>query len=313
MADLLDLLLPATCAACELPGPVLCADCATGWLPAPWRCEEDAGRLDRLDGHGPLPVWTQAVYQGAVRRTVLAWKDRGRMELTGWLARRTGDAAAGVAGELAALAAAVPMGRAGHGVPAGPAVPAGRALPAGRGVSTMRGVPAGRALPTDSGVPAVPAGPAGCAVPAVPALPLLVVPAPPSAAGRRKRGEDLLRPVAAAVAAALAAQGLPARAVPCLRTARRHRDQVGRGRRGRGLALDGGVALRRLAGRDPAFATGGHPVLLIDDVLTTGATLAACREILDRAGQRVVAALTLAATPAPTHSVHKVEPSAAPG
>ncbi|GIG24791.1 ComF family protein [Cellulomonas denverensis] len=280
VADLLDLLLPATCASCELPGPVLCADCAAGWLPAPRRCEEEAGRLDRLDGHGPLPVWTQAIYQGAVRRTVLAWKDRGRMELTGWLARRTGNAAAAVAGELAALAAAVPAARAVH---------------AGRGV------------------PAVPAAPALGTVPAVPARPLLVVPAPPSAAGRRKRGEDLLRPVAAAVAAALTACGLPARAAPCLRTARGHRDQVGRGRRGRGLALDGGVALHRSAGRDPAFATGGHPVLLIDDVLTTGATLAACREILDRAGQRVVAALTLAATPAPTHSVHKVEPRAAPG
>ena len=48
----------------------------------PWRCEERAPRLDRLDGAGPLPVWTLADCTGHVRRAVIAWKDRGRLDLT---------------------------------------------------------------------------------------------------------------------------------------------------------------------------------------------------------------------------------------
>ncbi|WP_263120343.1 phosphoribosyltransferase family protein [Cellulomonas sp. RIT-PI-Y] len=251
LADLIDLVLPACCAACQDPGVVLCADCASGWWPAPRRRDQDAPRLDRLDGGGPLPVWAAADYQGAVRRTVLAWKDGGRLELTRWLAALAGETALGVRADL--------PGRGPH-----------------------RGA-------------------------------LLVVPAPPSAAGRRRRGEDLLRPLAVAVAAGLTATGLPALPLPCLRTRRAHRDQVGLGLRGRDANLADRIAVRHRFRGHPALLGAPHRVLLIDDVLTTGATLAACRRVLDAAGQSVVAALVLAATPPPTHRSGGVEPRAAPG
>jgi ComF family protein len=44
---------------------------------------------------------------------------------------------------------------------------------------------------------------------------------------------------------------------------------------------------------DPALAA-GKAILLVDDVVTTGATLAACSEALVKAGARIVYALTLA-------------------
>lgn len=251
LADLIDLVLPACCAACQDPGVVLCADCVSGWWPGPRRRDQDAPRLDRLDGRGPLPVWAAADYQGAVRRTVLAWKDGGRLELTRWLAGLAAETALGM-----------------------------------RTALHDRGPDAGS---------------------------LLVVPAPPSAAGRRRRGEDLLRPLAAAVAAGLTATGVPAQVLPCLRTRRAHRDQVGLGRRGRGANLADRIAVRRRLRGHPALLGPPRPVLLIDDVLTTGATLAACRRVIDAAGQRVVAALVLAATPPPTHRSGGVEPRAAPG
>lgn len=278
LADLLDLVIPATCAACGLPGVILCSDCVRGWLTGNRRCEQDADRLDRLDGHGPLPVWTQATYQGAVRRALLAWKDRGRLELTRWFAERTALAAAVLAPELSAL---------------GP-----DPVPAARGAHRGSGAP-GRAVLRRTSHPR----------PSV-----LVVPAPPSAAGRRRRGEDLLRPLATAAAHALTAGGIPAAAHPCLRLGRAHRDQVGLGRVARGANLAGRITVAEpMRGTRSADLPARAPVLLIDDVVTTGATLAACRTALEEVGHPVIGGLTLAATPAPTHRSGRVEPQASWG
>ncbi|PZR51545.1 ComF family protein [Xylanimonas oleitrophica] len=129
---------------------------------------------------------------------------------------------------------------------------------------------------------------------AVGARPLLVVPAPSTAAARRERAREHLAPVARAVAGALGG-----RVAPVLRRGRGG-DQVGLGARARG----GNVAVRVDAGaldRARARAGGqGAPVcLLVDDVVTTGATLAAAERALGQAGADVVGALVLAATPAP--------------
>jgi ComF family protein len=52
-------------------------------------------------------------------------------------------------------------------------------------------------------------------------------------------------------------------------------------------------------GQRPGASLSGRRVLLVDDVVTTGATLAAATEALRRAGAREVIALALARTPEP--------------
>lgn len=112
----------------------------------------------------------------------------------------------------------------------------------------------------------------------------VIVPVPTSPAAFRRRGyrvPDLL----------IRATGL--RAVPLLRTTRRVDDQrhLGRAQRQRNVSHSMGV---RASTRTPA---GTVPVLLVDDVMTTGATLDEAARALREAGFRVPAAVTLAATP----------------
>ncbi len=71
--------------------------------------------------------------------------------------------------------------------------------------------------------------------------------------------------------------------------------QAGTGARGRVVNRDGTVRCR-------AGLPAGTAVLLVDDVVTTGATLSACAEAVRAAGGRPVAAFTLASTESPTGS-----------
>ncbi|MHB1065542.1 MAG: phosphoribosyltransferase family protein, partial [Georgenia sp.] len=68
--------------------------------------------------------------------------------------------------------------------------------------------------------------------------------------------------------------------------------QSGLGARGRSANRSGSV-------RTVTALPAGAVAVLVDDVVTTGATLAACRDALAGAGTVVVGALVLAATPAP--------------
>jgi predicted amidophosphoribosyltransferase len=105
-----------------------------------------------------------------------------------------------------------------------------------------------------------------------------IVPVPPAPGRRRWRGFD----AAEAIAAALSADtGLPLE--PCLRRSQGRR-QVGRPRSER-LASPPRV---RLAGPPPATA------VLVDDVITTGATIGACAQALRSGGCDRVVALTFA-------------------
>src|SRR6185295_2225525 len=106
----------------------------------------------------------------------------------------------------------------------------------------------------------------------------VVVPVPPAPARRRRRGFE----AAEAIAAALSAEtGLPFRS--CLRRSQGPR-QVGRPREERLAA----PPQARLSGQAPAAA------VLVDDVVTTGATISACAEALRSGGCARVTALTFA-------------------
>lgn len=112
--------------------------------------------------------------------------------------------------------------------------------------------------------------------------PLTVVPAPTRAWAARRRGGDPVRRMAQAAVA-----GRPDVAVvPALRSRGLTRDSVGLSRADRQRNIAGRVRLGRQV-------TG--PALVIDDVITTGATAAESVRVLRAAGASVLAVLTLAA------------------
>lgn len=109
-----------------------------------------------------------------------------------------------------------------------------------------------------------------------------LVPVPLHPARLRRRGFNQAERLAAAMAARL-----PLPVARCLARSGGRTAQVGRGRSGRLAAVRGAVTAR-----PPVPAR----VLLVDDVVTTGATLAACAEALRHAGAREVTAIAYART-----------------
>lgn len=226
LRDLLDLVLPAECAACRAPG-------------APWcvRCERalegtrfpEGPRLVQPDpvpaGLPPVHAW--GVYAGPLRPAVTAWKDEGRGDLRPLLAERL----------RAAMDAAV------------------------------------RA--------------AGWA-----SDPVLVVAVPCSPTSLRRRGEaPLARLASETLRWPGASTGL--RAGPqALAVRRRVADQAGLGAAGRAENLR--QALEVPERWVPVVRD--RRCLLVDDLITTGATLAEAARALREAGSSAVAAATIAAT-----------------
>lgn len=123
--------------------------------------------------------------------------------------------------------------------------------------------------------------------------PVLLVPAPSRAAAVRGRGDDPTLGLARRAAGRLTRAGLAARVVPALRLARSTADQAGLDARQRADNLAGAA---RVPGRRVP-TVGGRPVVLVDDVVTTGATLVESARALRVAGAVVVGAAVVAATP----------------
>jgi ComF family protein len=113
-----------------------------------------------------------------------------------------------------------------------------------------------------------------------------LVPVPVHDAHRRRRGLAHAHVLADALGRRT---GLPV--ADCLERSGDPRPQVGRGRRERMAGVAGAISLRSGA-ESPQLA------VLVDDVVTTGATIAACAKALRAAGATRVAAIAYARTAA---------------
>ncbi len=119
---------------------------------------------------------------------------------------------------------------------------------------------------------------------------LCLVPVPSRRVAAARRGGQHVMLLARRAAAALAGAGVAAAVAPALRVAPGVRDSVGLDPAARQANLAGRVLARR-AGLPPA----GTAVVLVDDVVTTGTTAAACATVLLRMGVDVPAIVVLAA------------------
>lgn len=204
MRSILSLIVPNYCTGCDVPGTTWCTDCAgsLGVFPVARPGLSDAYAL--------------AAYAGPARRAVLAYKEKGRHELS----RMLGEA----------LATALPTIRAG---------------------------------------------------------PFTLVPAPSRPSAARARYGQHMTAVARACAAALTRAGHQASVAPVLRLSGRARDSVGLNPNARAANLRG-----RLRCTDQAPPT----AVLLDDVITSGATAVACTAALEAAGTKKTTVLAFTAT-----------------
>lgn len=118
-----------------------------------------------------------------------------------------------------------------------------------------------------------------------------LVPVPTSWAARQRRGDDLVLTLARRAAERLAPVGLSATVHPVLKRTRLTRDQSSLGAADRTRNLHGAFTLSTC--RLPTHV----PVVIVDDIVTTGSTLAEATRALGARGWLVGGAATVAATP----------------
>jgi len=120
--------------------------------------------------------------------------------------------------------------------------------------------------------------------------PLTIVPAPTRRSAARRRGGDPVTRLARAAVAGHPDIGTAIAVVPALRLTALARDSVGLGTAARERNISGRVRLR-----DRRANFGDTEVLVIDDIVTTGATARESVRVLQSAGARVAAVLAIAA------------------
>jgi predicted amidophosphoribosyltransferase len=124
--------------------------------------------------------------------------------------------------------------------------------------------------------------------------PVVLVPVPSMPAAVRRRGRDPTRALALVASRLARARGTPARIAPVLRHRRAVADQAGLSAEGRAANLRGALAV-------PArwrSLVAGRAVIVVDDVLTTGASAAEAARALAASGADVRGVAVVAATPA---------------
>ncbi|WP_437087443.1 ComF family protein [Streptomyces sp. enrichment culture] len=285
--DLTDLVLPTECAGCGRPRTVLCRECRAvlgGGVPR---------RVRPVPEPPGLPVvYAAAAYADEVRAVLLAHKERGALALAGPLgAALAGAVRAGLCraeedgGALPGRAVrSARAGRPGDGAPgAGWAAPptrqaqSGSSGPSGWSAAWARADVGASAQGPRSEAPRAPGAAGGTG-------PVLLVPVPSARRAVRARGHDPARRIALAAAGELRRTGTPARVAAVLRQRRAVADQSGLGSRQRSDNLAGALTVVPGAAR---LLRDGGPVVLVDDLVTTGASLAEAARAV-RAADEVV-------------------------
>ncbi len=118
--------------------------------------------------------------------------------------------------------------------------------------------------------------------------PVVLVPVPTSRRSRLARGADVVDQLARVAAGLLRDAGADVTVRQGLRMARRTVDQSGLGARDRARNLAGAFALRSAVG------LGGRHLVVVDDIVTTGATLGEAVRALRVAGHHPIGAATMA-------------------
>ncbi|MFF5672621.1 ComF family protein [Streptomyces hygroscopicus] len=321
--EIAELVLPADCAGCGRPGGALCDRCRAALDGS------GARRVEPSPAPPGLPVVHAAVdYADEARAVLLAHKERGALRL----ARPLGEALAGAvraacsgpgrgagrrpwtaagasgavsgarrgggwgAGAGAGVGSGAVLGvrrAGGSGVGAGAGPGAGAGERRGEGPGAGSGVGSGAVLGARPGAGrgvGAGVGP-GAGAGARPCGPLLLVPVPSARRAVGARGHDPARRIALAAAGVLRGGGCPAKVPAVLRQRRRVTDQSGLDARQRLANVTG--ALGAVPGSGRLLVAG--PVVLVDDVMTTGASLAEAARAVRAAGGLVIGAAVVAA------------------
>ena len=127
---------------------------------------------------------------------------------------------------------------------------------------------------------------------------LFLIPMPSARPSVRERGDDTMARLARTAAKLLRTEtGLATRALPALRHTRTVADQAGLDHADRAVNLAHAMRVRGRAAA--AIGAAAAPIVLVDDIVTSGATLAEAARTLSATGFPVLGAATVAAARLP--------------
>lgn len=123
--------------------------------------------------------------------------------------------------------------------------------------------------------------------------PVTLVPVPSAPAAVRRRGHDAVARLARRCAVLMRRRGHQVAVSCALAPVGAVLDQAGLSASARAANLEGGLRLRRSVSADPSLS---RPIIVVDDVITTGSSAAEAVRVLRTAGMDPVALATVAAT-----------------